>query len=47
MKNDVVHFYGSASSDALSDVKNYSWDFGDGHFGLGVNPAHAYKQVFP
>ena len=36
-------FDGSGSFDADGDALTYSWDFGDGSTGIGINPSHAYK----
>ena len=38
----VVYFDGSASSDKDGQIIQYSWDFGDGGSGNGVNPSHVY-----
>ncbi|MCA0295768.1 MAG: PKD domain-containing protein [Actinobacteria bacterium] len=35
-------FDGSASTDPDGSVTGYSWDFGDGTTGSGVNPVHVY-----
>jgi len=35
-------FDASASSDADGSIVSYSWDFGDGSTGSGVNPSHSY-----
>ncbi|MFT4925992.1 MAG: endonuclease I/subtilisin-like proprotein convertase family protein [Phenylobacterium sp.] len=36
-------FDASTSTDADGSVTNYSWDFGDGTTGTGVNSSHAYN----
>ena len=38
----AVDFDGSASSDPNDDPLTFSWDFGDGALGSGVNPSHVY-----
>lgn len=38
-------FDGSASTDADGSIVSYGWDFGDGHSGAGVRPAHTYDEV--
>jgi len=38
----TVAFDGSGSSDLESGSLTYSWNFGDGNFGDGVSPSHAY-----
>ncbi|KGJ95074.1 S8 family serine peptidase [Colwellia psychrerythraea] len=35
-------FDASASTDSNGTIENYSWDFGDGSTGSGVNPSHSY-----
>lgn len=37
-----VAFDGSGSSDPDGTIDSYSWDFGDGTSGTGVNPSHSY-----
>ncbi|HKQ53664.1 MAG TPA: LamG-like jellyroll fold domain-containing protein [Pyrinomonadaceae bacterium] len=37
-----VQFNGGSSSDPDGQIVSYSWNFGDGTFGTGVNPTHAY-----
>jgi PKD repeat protein len=41
----VVTFDGSASADPNNDPLTYSWDFGDGAMGSGLNPTHAYAAA--
>ena len=38
----AITFNGSDSFDSDGNPLTYSWDFGDGSTGLGVNPTHAY-----
>jgi PKD repeat protein len=35
---------GSKSTDPDGAIVQYQWDFGDGSFGEGVNPSHAYES---
>jgi PKD repeat protein len=37
-----ISFNGISSSDPDTDSLTYSWDFGDGSTGSGVNPSHTY-----
>jgi len=37
-----VAFDGSASTDPDGTIASYSWDFGDGSLGTGVQPSHGY-----
>lgn len=38
----TVNFDGSGSTDPDGSIVTYSWDFGDGATGTGVNTAHSY-----
>jgi PKD repeat protein len=42
----IVNFTGINSIDSFSDMDTlqYSWDFGDGQYGSGVNVAHTYMD---
>ncbi len=40
-----VLFNGSASNDPDGTIISYSWDFGDGNTGTGVNPSHTYDAA--
>ena len=40
-----VSFDGSGSSDPDGTIISYSWDFGDGSSGTGVNPSHSYNAA--
>ena len=42
--NQEVTFDGSKSSDPDGVVNSFTWDFGDGNTGSGMNPKHTYKQ---
>ena len=44
IEGTVVTFDGSASSDADDSIIYYSWNFGDGNTGTGINPSHMYAQ---
>lgn len=37
-----IQFDGSSSYDSDGTIVSYSWDFGDGQSGTGINPSHAY-----
>jgi PKD repeat protein len=41
---DTVQFDGSGTSNFVGDPLTYSWDFGDGGTGDGVQPTHAYAD---
>lgn len=32
------------SSNSASDIDSWSWDFGDGSYGSGINPVHTYTS---
>ena len=40
----VVSFDAAASSDVDGNIRQYSWDFGDGNGGMGVQLSHSYAQ---
>ncbi|MFQ5885402.1 MAG: PKD domain-containing protein, partial [Thermoplasmata archaeon] len=42
-QRELILFDGSLSSDDISIV-NYTWDFGDGTYGYGVEVAHDYSE---
>lgn len=39
----AVTFNGSNSTDADGTIASYSWSFGDGNIGSGVQPSHIYR----
>ena len=41
--NEVIYFDGSNSSDPDGDKLTYSWNFGDGNYGNGINATHQYS----
>jgi len=40
----IISFDASDSSDSLSGIVSYEWDFGDGTKGTGVSPSHNYTE---
>ena len=42
LTNQTIVFDGSASYDSDGSITSYTWNFGDGSTGYGVNPTHAY-----
>ncbi len=42
VKNETVYFNASGSVDSDGTINSYQWDFGDGSYGSGKNPTHAY-----
>jgi hypothetical protein len=40
-----VTFNGAASTDPQGQALTFSWNFGDGTNGTGINPTHTYPQV--
>ena len=42
--NTLVQFDGSRSMGGGRRIKSYEWDFGDGQYGVGVNPVHVYSH---
>jgi uncharacterized repeat protein (TIGR02543 family) len=42
--NVEILFDGSRSTDPNGDELKFKWDFGDGNFGEGKSPEHAYKE---
>jgi len=43
--NSLVEFDGAASTGGGRRIKSYEWEFGDGQFGVGVNPGHVYAEA--
>ena len=41
---DLVRFNGSTSDDPDGVIMNYTWDFGDGATGYGLNTSHLYMD---
>ncbi len=40
-----VQFNASQSADSDGDIVQYTWDFGDGSTGNGVDPVHIYREA--
>lgn len=40
----VVNFDAAATSNPLGNSTSYSWEFGDGNTGTGINPSHSYAE---
>jgi PKD repeat protein len=43
--NTPITFNGSMSNDLDGDLLVYTWDFGDGNTGTGINPNHTYSAT--
>ncbi len=44
LTHQVITFDGSLSYDPDGNIVNYTWEFGDGSIGYGVNPSHIYIE---
>ncbi|RLF57905.1 MAG: chitinase, partial [Thermoplasmata archaeon] len=42
--NEPIQFDASGSYDPDGEIVEYTWDFGDGSVGYGVNPTHSYSK---
>jgi len=42
--NEPIQFNASGSYDPDGEIVEYTWDFGDGSVGYGVNPTHSYSK---
>jgi len=42
--NEIIFFTASDSYSLYSNIINYTWDFGDGIIGYGMNVTHVYTQ---
>jgi len=42
--NETIFLDASESYDPDGNISIYSWDFGDGETGIGVNVSHIYKK---
>jgi PKD repeat protein len=44
IEDEMVSFNGTLSTDE-NELYNFTWDFGDGYFGYGPTPQHAYPSA--
>lgn len=43
--NKLINFNAYGSYDTDGSITNYTWNFGDGNVGYGINTAHAYSKA--